>query len=96
MNAATPPLEALKLLTLKLAARGRERRDTKTALGDDNSSVVILVKNTGQGQEESDKDRPVSTIGEDMNDNAMEILTGHQLVMDRLLILIHPSLETYT
>ena len=43
MYAATPPLEALKLLTVKLAARQRERRDTKIARADDNSSVIIHV-----------------------------------------------------
>ena len=43
MYAATPPFEALKLLTAKLAARERERRHTKIAPGDDNSSVMTLV-----------------------------------------------------
>ena len=43
MYAATPPLEVLKLLSVKLAARQRERRDTKIARADDNSSVIIHV-----------------------------------------------------
>ena len=37
------PSEALKPLTVKLAARERERRDTKIASGDNNSFVMIHV-----------------------------------------------------
>ena len=43
MYAPTPPLAALKLLTVKLAARQRERRDTKVAPDDNNNSVMIHV-----------------------------------------------------
>ena len=41
--AATPPLEASKLLTVKRAARGRERRGAAIAPGDDNRSIMIHV-----------------------------------------------------
>ena len=40
-QAATPPLEGLKLLTVKLAAPEPELRDTKMAPGDDKSSVMV-------------------------------------------------------
>ena len=40
---ATPPLEAFRPLTVKLAAREGERKDTRTAPGDDNSSIMIHV-----------------------------------------------------
>ena len=43
MYAATLPLETLKLLTVKLAARERERLDTNIAPDDNNSSFVIRV-----------------------------------------------------
>ena len=43
MYAATLPLETLKLLTVKLAARERERMDTNIAPDDNNRSFVIRV-----------------------------------------------------
>ena len=43
MCAATPPLEASKLLTVKLAALERERRDAIITTDDNNSSIMIRV-----------------------------------------------------
>ena len=43
MYAATPPLEALRLLTVKLASREQHRRGAKIAPDDDNSSVMTHV-----------------------------------------------------
>ena len=43
MYAATPPLEALKLLTRKLATRDRVRQDAEIAADDNNSSITIHV-----------------------------------------------------
>ena len=43
MYATTPPLEALKLLTVELVTRDRERQDVGIAIDDNNSTIMIHV-----------------------------------------------------
>ena len=58
MYAATPPSGALKLLTVNLAAREGERRDTKIAPGDDNNAQAqpnTYVQVPGEDQSDGGK-----------------------------------------